>query len=244
MKGNEKVRSENSKSSDDEDKNYPDFSMIFEGTQNLSPYRFRKDVRFKFILRKFKNYYKDEFISATNYLRENKNKEERRENLKQCAVEYCTMKGFTDISMEFPFYFTALIFPKDTEEIVKHMTKTASSDDMVLLKKVLKVISLLKGIIKSYSETRMKKVTSIFEIRMLLKGFLNEVSNQANQVEFISQSSEQTSLSCQIYKELELYCNNIFIESKLYQNQTDKSFERKYIKSIIDSFKRLIGFSN
>lgn len=70
---------------------------------------------------------------------------------------------------------TSLLFPKDTEEIVRHMMKDATPQEMTLYKQVLKIINLMKGIIKSYSENKLRKIMSISEIKVLFSDFLIEI---------------------------------------------------------------------
>jgi hypothetical protein len=108
-------------------------------------------------------------------MRENKNKDERRINLQDCALKYCTVKKYIHFSKEFPFYIASLVFPKDTEEIVKHMMKDVNNQVNDLFKKVMKIINLLKGVIKSYSENRLKKIMMIPEIKILFSDLLDEM---------------------------------------------------------------------
>lgn len=84
MRSQDRNRSEPSKQSDDEEeKTFAENFTMFDGPDAISPYRFRKDVCYKFILRKFRNYYRDEFILLTGYTRDNKNKEARKDQLKK-----------------------------------------------------------------------------------------------------------------------------------------------------------------
>lgn len=145
---------------------------------------------------------------VTGYVRDNKNKEERREQLKWWAVEYCKLNGYLVISREFPFYFAAIIFPKDVEEIVKHLMDDSTNEERLLYLKVLKVVQLLKGIVKTYSEVRLKKISYIYEIKLLLDNFLSLVKDG-----FITLSGLVNS---------------------------DSELDRKYIKSIVESFQWLI----
>lgn len=84
------------------------------------------------------------------------------------------MKGYTQISPEFPFYFSALIFPKDVKEILLEMQRFGQiSDDLEILK-VLKIVELFKNIVKNYSALKLKKLISITEINMMLTSFIKK----------------------------------------------------------------------
>lgn len=129
------------------------------------------------MLRKFKNHYRDDFTLLTGYVRDSKNKDARREQLKQSVLEYCKAHGFLAVSKEFPFYLTALIFPKDAEDIIRHMMRSVSEHEKPMFQKVLRVLDLIKGIVKSYSEVRLKKISMIYEIKLLLDNFISMVKD-------------------------------------------------------------------
>ena len=143
----------------------------------VSPYSLRKDVCYKFVLRNFKNYFRDDFFDSTGFKRGNKNKKDRRKQLKDCILLYCRNQDFCKASHEFPFFLSTLIFPKDTEQIVTEQKKQASEEEKDALERVLKIIDLFKSIIKNFSELKLKKVCSIPEINTLLRIFLDKVKS-------------------------------------------------------------------
>ncbi|CAI2361859.1 unnamed protein product [Moneuplotes crassus] len=138
-----------------------------------SPYRYRKDVCYKFILRKFKNYYTKDFTEATNFTSKHKNRDERVRSLKLCMLNYCGMRGLLERSAEFPFLLSSFLFPKYSREIIDSMIEESSDPNIKeKLELLKKIIDLLKNLVKNYSEIKLKKVVRIPEIRYLLLNFI------------------------------------------------------------------------
>jgi hypothetical protein len=106
----DRSRNENEKSSQN---NLPSHIKIqgqyfgeveYNKKNSTSCYRSRRDVVVKFFLRRFKNYFINDFINVTGYNRKNKISDKRRETLQTCAVQYTKIKGYAQLSQEFPFY--------------------------------------------------------------------------------------------------------------------------------------------
>ena len=158
----------------------------------ISPYRFRKDVCYKFILRKFRNHYKEDFLFMTGYTKEGKSKQERQESFKQAIVQYCSMQGFNSISAEFPFYLSALIFPREAEEAVLQQKRTSAENDNWVYGKVLQMLELVKEVIKSYSEAKLRKVCKIYEVYFLLKNYIRMVEEGKSDMSGLIESDAES----------------------------------------------------
>lgn len=208
----EKIASDENSSKEEEKKLSEKLAIPIQSIadEGISLYRFRKDVCFKFILRKFKSYYKEDFLFVTGYERSKKDIKERHTSLKQCWIDYWRIKGYLEISPEFPFYLWALIFSKDAQEIVKKLDIDTDKKS-----KVLKVVNLFSTLVKNYSELKLRKICMIDEIRIILQNFINLAN------------SDQISLSGLVESNSELderYIKTVLIKfDKLIERFTGKS---------------------
>lgn len=157
--------------------------------EKSSPYRFRKDVCYKFILRKFKNHYTKDFLEVTNFSSKHKSKTERSKSLQCCAVEYWKQRGLLSRSREFPFLLTALLFPKYSEEIIDlQISVEVIPTRRAKLQGIKSIIELLRRL--KFSEVWLRKVLYISEVRYLLTNFIKQA--MAGEVEISGMIKEDS----------------------------------------------------
>ncbi|CAI2360969.1 unnamed protein product [Moneuplotes crassus] len=141
-----------------------------------SLYRYRKDVCYKFFLRKMKGYYKQQFIEASSFISSENNRFKRAESLKSSMLKYCKLRGFLDKSPQFPFLLSSFLFPKYSQDIINLMiTQSNNSETREKLNALKKIIELLKNIFQNYSEIKFRKAILIPEIRYLMRNFIKGV---------------------------------------------------------------------
>lgn len=117
----------------------------------------------------------EDFTSFTHFSTHHKTKNERCQFLIECALKYCRDNALLNISNEFPFYITSLLYPKYSEEIIDEMMKGEDQEKILKLKKIIKIINLLKSLVKNFSEAKLKKVLRLKEIRYLIMDFIRKV---------------------------------------------------------------------